>query len=391
MSARIKTAVLATSAKSGRDLKSGVEATGVGDVVSISTEYEALSSQALGKKLEEHSPEIILIDVENRNGALDTLSRLNDALPNAWLFVTSTQDDAQLVIDTMRAGAREFLTKPVSVQVLQKAYNRYIAEKRRSGEEKEAGALYCVMSAKGGAGATSVAINLSASISRLPGTRAALIDLGNPVGDTATYLNIRSDYSVVDALAAGTRLDSTLLESFLTQKSGFSVLPGLKEFQPDWTEAGIDALEKTITIARKTHTHTLIDLPCSVRQNQLKAFGEMSDAIIVVITPELPTLWRAHRLLQFLNGHKLGERVRLVLNRSQKNDQISFGEIKKTLGCSVDFTLPNDYRRSIASINAGKPLADIDRSSLAAQYDEVAQILTGISPAKKKGLLGLFS
>ena len=71
------------------------------------------------------------------------------------------------------------------------------------------------MSAKHGSGATTVAVNLAGIIAARSGQRTALIDLDRPLGDAAAYLNVKPNFTVSDALAAGPRLDSVLLESYM--------------------------------------------------------------------------------------------------------------------------------------------------------------------------------
>lgn len=392
MPSQVKTAILATSLRSARELQQEIEATLLGNVAVVVTEYCDISSQALVKKLEESSPEVVVVEIDSPKKSIRTVSLLTERIPDAQVFVASEQSGSELILSAMRAGAREFVTKPFSGPNLSQAFQRVLDERRRVRQPARNGQIYCVTSAKGGAGATTVAINLCASIAKLPETRVSLIDLGNPLGDAATYLNLRSEFTVTDALEAGRRLDSVMLESLVAQKNGFAVLPGLKEFQPDWTAGVVDGLKETLSVARQSFSHILVDLPCSGSRECLQGCAEASDAVLVVLTPELPTLWRTHRLLLFLDQAGLGDKVRLLVNRSHKNDEIGVAEIKKTLKRSVDYQLPNDYRRSIEAINSGRPLVEVNHCALASRYGQVAQSLTGISPkARKKGLFGLFS
>lgn len=387
----VKTALLACTPRSAMELQQEIEATLLGSVATVVTEYCDISAQALAKRLEEASPDVVVVEFDTPQKSLRIISALTERLPDAQVFVASEQSGSELILGAMRAGAREFLTKPLLAPNLCNAFQRVLDERRRSRQPSQNGQIYCVTSAKGGAGATTVAINLSASIAKLPDTRVTLIDLGNPLGDAATYLNLHSQFTVSDALEAGRRLDSVMLESLVTQKNGFAVLPGLKEYKADWTAEVVDDLKEALSVARRSFSHTLVDLPSSGNRDCLRCCAETSDIVLVVLTPELPTLWRTHRLLLFLDQCGLGEKVRLLVNRSQKNDEIGIAEIKKTLKRSVDYQLPNDYRRSIEAINSGTPLVTVNHSGLASRYGEVAQNLTGIHPKAKKRLFGLFS
>jgi Flp pilus assembly CpaE family ATPase len=93
-------------------------------------------------------------------------------------------------------------------------------------KKDKSGALYCVTSAKGGAGATSVTLNLATALSELPETRVAVLDLNSPVGDAAAYLNLSPRFTASDAMEAAGRLDGVLLESYMSRSNGLAVLPG---------------------------------------------------------------------------------------------------------------------------------------------------------------------
>ena len=82
----------------------------------------------------------------------------------------------------------------------------------------------------------------------------------------------------------------------------------------------------------------------------------------------------------------------MILNRSQKSDEISEKEIEKVLKFPLNWKLPNNYSAAIKSINSGRPLVEFNHSELAGSYKEFASRLSGISPPdKRKKMFGLFS
>ena len=64
-------------------------------------------------------------------------------------------------------------------------------------------------------------------------------------------------------------------------------------------------LFKLLRIASVAYTHTLIDLPSTLDQEFIKMATEVSDAVLVVMTLELPAVWRVQRLLSFLACSKI--------------------------------------------------------------------------------------
>ena len=389
MNKKLKIGVVAPSSQVRDQLRRAVETRNLGSVAMESAEYGTVSNASLVDQFQKVAPDIVFVDAQDPDRMLVTISLAQEALPNSWILVTSDDDDSNLILSTVRAGAREFLINPVSPADLSDAVERYFIEMRRQGVAVERGKIYSITSTKGGAGSTSLAVNLAAAISGLPETKVALVDLDRPFGDTSTYLNLAAKFTVADALSADSRLDSVLLESYMSRSNGFDVLPAPQEFQtgdvPD-----LKAIQKTLEVFAATYTHTLVDLPAACNYHELNLFSEQSQEFIVVLTPELTAVSRTHRLLRVLERCGGIDTVRLVLNRATKNDEITKREIEKTLEMPVYFNLPNDYRASIEALNIGKPALLLNHSGLASGYTQLAKNLTGIS-TKRKGLLGLFS
>jgi pilus assembly protein CpaE len=296
------------------------------------------------------------------------------------------------------AGAREFLVKPVEPESLSGALERYLAEKERAQKKDKGGELYCVTSGKGGSGATSVTLNLATALSELPETRVAVLDLHSPGGDAAAYLNLSPRFTASDALEAAGRLDGVLLESYMSHSHGMAILPGPKDFRHDLPPGvesvvgGAAGVARLLEVVAQTYSHTVIDLPSSFDREALRVVLDMASRVLVVLTPELPALWRTQRLFGFLQGPCGAEKLRLVLNRSRRTDEITETEIEKALRQPVYWQLPNDYKTSIEAVNAGRPLVTSNHSELAGSYKELASRLSGIAaPERRGGLLRLFS
>jgi pilus assembly protein CpaE len=341
---------------------------------------------------------VIIVDMQEPPAAVKALQVLHTALPDAWILALSPVNDPGLIIDAVRAGAREFLVKPVHPESLSGALGRYLAEKERSQKKDKGGEIYCVTSGKGGSGATSVTLSLAAALSELPETRVAVLDLNSPVGDAAAYLNLSPRFTVSDALEASNRLDGVLLESYMSHSHGLALLPGPKDPGTDPSvgaesgAGGAIGIARLLDVVSHTYSHTVVDLPPSLDREILRVFLGAATRVLVVLTPELPALWRTQRLFGFLQGCTDADKLQLVLNRSSRSDEITESEIEKALRHPVYWQLPNDYRACVNAINAGRPVVTRSHSALAGRYQELASRLSGISPPEKRGgLRRLFS
>ncbi|HXK58302.1 MAG TPA: AAA family ATPase [Acidobacteriota bacterium] len=381
--------IVAPSAEIREVFRTQLADAGITVRIQESAEYCLGRNDSSTRRLVSAGVRLILVDMEEPGPGLQTLRVLSSTLPDAWLFVLADKTDSQTLIECMRAGARDVITKPLGPRALSEAMTRFLSEQFRGKTQEEPGNIYCVTTGKGGSGATTVAINLAASLSEIDRRRVAFIDLNYPVGDSAAYLNLRPHFTVSDALAAASRLDTVLLESFMSHAESFSVLAGFKEYVPG---APLDhkSLAKVLEVASHAYQDVVIDLPSMLDEKALHAVTEMAKVVLLILTPELPALWRTERLLQFFGKNGTRDKLRLIVNRSNKRDDITEKEIVKVLETPIFWRLPNNYSSSIQSINTGKPVVAINHSDLSRSFRELAQQLTGLKAvSRNKGLLGL--
>jgi pilus assembly protein CpaE len=390
--ASIKVGIISKAEETSQWLRAQVEATRLASVKLTAHEYCSSKTDPLARRFAEAQPDMIIIDLDDAGGGVTCLSVLHAVLPRTWLLVSTSLQDSQFLIEAMRAGAREFLPKPTTPTSLADAFRRFVEEVQQPARTAADGKVYCVAAAKSGSGATTVAVNLATALAEDPQTRVVLIDMGRPLGDAAAYLNLRPKYNITDALAAAERLDSILLESYAHRVGNLAVVAGPEAFHPE-PLAGLQELPQLLDVAARTYTHTVVDLPVALDPQELQVFADVCTQFLLVMTPELPSAWRAGRLLRFLEDFNLGDRLRLVLNRTGKEDRMDQSDIQSTLERRVFWRLPNDYAAAMQAIGAGKAVVSLNGSPLSRSCRELAQRISGLSlvPEKRRGLFGLFA
>jgi pilus assembly protein CpaE len=335
-------------------------------------------------------PEIILIDMHDEPGAVKSLSILRLLLPAAWLIACSESNDQRLITEAMRLGSRGYLLKPFSASSLETALDRYVDARQRIERRSQLqGKIYTVTSAKGGSGATSVAVNLAVTMADTEQPRVSLLDMQNLAGDVASYMGVESRFSFSDALLGIPHLDPVALDSYMTRAHGLFILSGSQNrsgLKP--LTSGI--LAKMLYVASQAFSHTFIDMPSALDSDLLQIAARKSEAVLVVLTPELPSLWGAYKLIEKLRSLGFDNRIRLILNRADSRSDIINSEIQKFLNRPIYYRLPNDYKRSIQAAQKGTPLVLMNRSKLASAYRKLTQTLAGTDGAKPQGGLGKF-
>ena len=182
----ISVGILAPSAEICQTLRGWVEGTGLAVVALEVDQHDFEQSDRELRNLQQQELDIVLTDIDGVARELDSVKRLHSALSESWIFVTSESDDSRFIIEAMRAGAREFLPKPLETRAISEAIQRYIGERYKKKTPEVFGDLLCVIGAKGGCGATSLTINLGASLAEFPeeacGASRPESSLGGPGG-----------------------------------------------------------------------------------------------------------------------------------------------------------------------------------------------------------------
>jgi pilus assembly protein CpaE len=390
---KITVGIITTQRVTAEALRNQVNQTGVATVVAQFSDNNIPAQNLSVRKVTNADPQIIILEIGDFETSLQTLQFLNTTAPNVRLLVTSSNTDPELMIELMRVGVREFLPSPLSDQALLQAFDRYRQDTALTSSQAKAraknGKIYCIASAKHGSGATTVAINLTATIASRSKGGTGLIDLDRPLGDVAAYLNVRPNFTVSDALAAGPRLDSVLLESYMQTSHGFQILPGFPEHSAD-ASLSAEKLAQLLEVAQTTFDHTIVDLPTNLDEDQVRIISRSCSSILVILTPELPAIWRTERLLSYLERLDASAKVRIILNRATRSDDINDVDIERLLRTPLYCKLPNEYGACIRAINSGALLESVNSKYLSKAISALATQVAGLPEmGSRRGFFGL--
>ncbi len=324
-------------------------------------EAECSRYEFFGDVIAQTHPDIALIGIDsNIDRALELVGRLNTDSPECSIFVVGSVTDGNVVLRAMRAGAKEFLTRPLRIEDLIEALNRLSERRAGTSLTKSRGsAVIAVAGACGGVGSTSIAVNLACSLAKDPDKSVALIDLDLCLGDADVFLDTIPDYTLVDVAQNVTRLDFSLLKRSLTKhSSGLYLLPRPVQIE-DVPLITPDNLARVLGLMKATFSHLVVDLSKGYTANDM-AVMQMATAVLLVTQMDLPCLRNVVRLLTSFNEMEgLSEKIRIVVNRVGLSDgQISMKKAQETIGREVFWQLPNDYRTMIDVRNNGVPLLE---------------------------------
>jgi pilus assembly protein CpaE len=272
----------------------------------------------------------------------------------------------------MRLGVRDFLPpKPDEVTVSASVERLLFEHQAPVAEARRPAPLIAVFGAKGGLGATSVACQLAATLQRHGPT--VIVDLDISAGDVALYFDVDPTYTLANLSGKTGALDSTYLRTLLQRHpTGVRILasPG----RPGEINLVDSAhLERVFEILREEFDWVIADVGCSWSSASVRAL-DLSDQLLLVTAFEVPALHHTRRQLELF--HRLGyeRKVRLVVNRQSSADAVTGGDLTRYLKREPDVCLPNDFDTATASIDLGKPVAEVARNGgLARAYHHLAR------------------
>lgn len=307
------------------------------------------------------NPDIGIVALDkNPDKALALVARLASESPQCSILVVSSSTDGNLILRAMRSGAKEFLQQPVRLDDLIGAFDRIGAHRFGRGENKQKPCtVIAVAGATGGAGCTSVAVNLGCALARNEQNSVALVDLDMALGDADVFLDAIPDYTLLDVAQNVERLDFALLKRSLTKhSSGLFLLPRPMQMD-EATQISADDLQRVIGLLKATFTHLLFDLSKGYTAIDRLAM-QTADHVLLVTQLDLPCLRNVVRLMSaFVDTEGLLSKIKIVVNRyGLENGRISLKKAQDTIGKEIFAKLPNDYRTMVEVRNNGVPLLE---------------------------------
>jgi pilus assembly protein CpaE len=333
---------------SGR-LTSAAEATGEVAVVRKFDRYP--SGIDLVRTLRAHAPEVIFLSFEELEKAQEVVKYLEGEAQSLPIVAIHRNLDARLVRETMRIGVREFLTDPFDRQMLHESLASVKAQVQRKPPVLESTSeIFAFLPSKAGVGTSTIALNVSAAISRRPNTRVLLADFDLNSGMMRFMLKLQNEYSVIDAAEHALEIDESLWPQLVTSFGQMDVLHAGR-VNPNLRIEGAQ-IRGLIDFARRNYQSLCFDLSGNLERYSLEIMQECK-RVLLVCTPEIPSLHLAREKIHFLRTLDLDSRVSVVLNRVQKKAVFSTAQVEEILGRPVVKALQNDYHGVNRSLTQG--------------------------------------
>ncbi len=317
--------------------------------------------------IEAEKPEIILLDFEYKvEESYDLVDKIATRFPGTAVIVILPENKVQFSDRVILAGARAFILYPFTQKSIQVTTKRVLElltrnytvtpmpEARKQAVRPKN--TYVIYSPKGGAGTSTVAVNLAIAISQKTKDKVLLMDGKQMFGHVALMLNLRTANSITDLVSHAGTLDPHLINQVaVDHTSGIKVLPSPASVAEG---QGIrpDDLYKIVQGVQSTFAITIIDGGSFLNENTVTLM-DAADKVIVVLNPDLAAL---RDVRQFMDIAKTlsypAEKILFVLNKVGFKSEIRREEIENILKVKVLGSIPVDESFCLSCLNEGTPL-----------------------------------
>ncbi|HVC34462.1 MAG TPA: P-loop NTPase [Chloroflexota bacterium] len=347
---------------------------------------------------QETTPDVVVLSLEEPIARpLRTLEILTAALPTVGVVAVSSINNRDVMRKAMRTGARDFLTKPVGHDDLQRA----IAAVYEAGQKKQTmsevdnqkdlrtGDLLVLFGGKGGIGKTTISVNLATAIAIESKQRVALVDLDVQMGDVALMLSVVPERSIVDAAMSADRLESEYLQSLLyTDRTGIRLLPAPASPEES-AEVTAVQIGQVLDALVRTFDYVIVDTAPVLNDINLTAL-QKATLILLLTTPELPSLKRTKislgLLLKAWNFSE--ERIKLLVNYPYTHNGVMLSDMESTLDYPIFWKIPYDVTVA-QSVKAGRPCVEAKPNArFSRNMTDLARSICGLNQPSR-GILSL--
>lgn len=275
------------------------------------------------------------------------------------LVVIGNNEAPEMMRRAMQAGARDFFTSPFDEEELIESVNQVGAEVRLA-QRYDQGKITAVINGKGGGGASFIASGLATTLAFAPkktiGKSVVALDLDLQFGNLPVYFDMPVNDNLANAINGAASLDRVALDGLMQHhSSGVKVLASMPEEIRGTSALSASDTQTLISFIAANHDHVIVDLPRTLN-NHVAGALELVDEVIVVTQQSIPFVRDTRYLMNLIRGMGVSiNAVKLLINRYQKSD-IRMQDVQDAFPDIDIYTVPNDHKRAIFSVNNGIPV-----------------------------------
>jgi len=357
-------------------LQTRLEETRLGRAAFSHVGFPSGPTDAILRQLQDSRAEVVVVDIpaQDAQRAIRTIELIRATTLKIAIFANGEMTQPASIVASMRSGASEYLDHSAGSEALLDALTRFSAIRGTPGGAGKA-KVFTFLSAKGGSGCTTTAVNTAVALQQAHGD-VVLVDFA-PIGHAALHLNLRPQFGVLDALQNLHRLDVSLLDGLMTPtKEGMHLLAGPQQPYPSEPTPG--ELARLFDLLVNHYRYVVVDASSRLDPTT-RLLSDLSNAVLVVAQTDVVSLWSAGRIHAFLEEGTGRDRLRMVLNRYKKIPGFTDADVEQVTSCKVLWKVPNAFHAVSPAIDHGTPIVLQEGPEISKSYRALAETLAEAS------------
>ncbi len=321
---------------------------------------------------------VLIVDVTGSSEPmrdLDNLARV--CRPNLRVLVVGDNTDISfyraLVNDL---GVAEYLPKPLTRGGVTRLFGPHIVGTATFTAPSRGGRAILFCSARGGAGATTLAVNVASHLATLAHTHVALLDLHLQAGAVALMMGTKPSQGLRPALEAPGRADGLFLDRVsVVVDDRLKVIAAEESFDVA-LEFSETAVVRVVDLLRQRSNFVIIDLPCPPPP-AMRALLAEANLTVIVLGPDLVGVRNALAMRQLVTSIADKDNTYTVLNRAGMHGGLDMALLTKGLGGKPDLVVPDLGRQVLQAEQLGVPAVrkmDALRKALGPLVQEISGV-----------------
>src|SRR3954471_21031797 len=324
----------------------------------------------------------LVVDISGIDDPFTELERLASLCPpDVLVAVIGENREINFYRELLETGVSEYVPRPLTRDVVLDQLRPKLLGDASPTHSDRGGHVISICGAQGGAGATSIAINLALQLAETTKAKVALLDLHLQNGETAVMLGVRPGPGLRIALENPMRADTLFLERAAIEINDRVSLISADEdldAQLDITEAGV---RHVLGLLRQRFNYIVVDIPVPFPPS-IHPVIMLSRHVLVLLEAEVTGLRNAHALRAAVTNIAGKDRVFILLNRADRAGGLPRATIVKALGAEPDMVVPDLGRKMTQAVNLGIPaLKQVSR--LRRYLAPIVREIAGVSGVRK--------
>ncbi|MDB5394237.1 MAG: hypothetical protein JWM91_1743 [Rhodospirillales bacterium] len=340
------------------------------------------------------SSRTVIVDLSGLMEPLAALDRLAETcLPGTRVVAVGDINDIHFYRLLRSAGVADYLVKPLTAEALRAAMSAEAVVRpdiiAPAAAATADGATIAVIGARGGVGATMVAISLAWLSTDRQKQRTVLADLDLNCGSASLALDVEPGQGLTEALANPNRIDALLLASATARLGDDLYLLSAEQPLDTLSPVQPDAIERLVEGLRQGFQRVILDVPrgggAIVRQGL-----EQAGVIVIVTDFSLAGVRDTGRVIALAEKVAPTAKRLVVGNRfgTARKGDLTRADIEKALGIKLACVIPEDGAAVPGALNTGKAVpAAFPTSPAAVALGELSAIIGGATPPPPRSLL----